>query len=90
MSVLHEKAVTEVGVVVQFGNKYWGIEYEVHTDRYWNWVDIEKAHIMKAEDCRVPTDMPYAHGGDRVPLSLGDVVPVVLTKSYVVSESGDE
>ena len=70
---------TEKGVVIQLGDKFWGVEYEDTNSRSYGWVGLKGAHIYDPEYFKQPTDATYENSPFISELKKGTFVEVTKT-----------
>ena len=70
---------TDSGVVIQFGDKFWGIVYEDGRSKSEGWVVLKKAIIYNPEFLKRPVDATYENSPYISELEKGTLVRVSKT-----------
>ena len=76
----YSKTETTNGVVIQLGEKFWGIIYQDGKSKHYGWVDLDRAEIYNKEYLKLPEHATYENSPDIKELKKATLVEITLTK----------
>ena len=74
----------KIGVVVMFGDKFWGVQYEDGQSTCYGWGSIQAATISESGCLTKPEDMTYKGSHYVNELKKGKIVEVERSTSFEV------
>lgn len=70
---------TETGVVIQLGDKFWGVEYDDGNSHNEGWVELKKANIYNPSYLKKPEEATHDRSPNYEPLKKATLVKVTKT-----------